>query len=52
MRIGLLLSYYGPDIEKLISDINSLALRYDARLVFAMKSFSEIRMIERQQEEI
>jgi len=52
MRLGLLIACPAKNIDKVIADVQSLGEKYDARVVFFLKSYSEIRLIEKKQEEV
>jgi len=52
MRLGLLIAISGTNIDKAISDIRSLVEGYDGRLVFWLKTYDEIKLIEKKPEEI
>src|SRR4030067_2070261 len=47
MRLGVLITCSYQDTDKLIAAIDALTSEYGGNVVFAMKSFSEIRLIER-----
>lgn len=52
MRLGVLIACPGRNIDKIVSDIGSLVSKYDSRVVFYLKSYEEIRLIEKKQEEM
>ena len=52
MRLGILIAAPGRNIEKIISDIESLVVKYDSKLIYSMKTYEEIRLIEKKREEL
>src|SRR3972149_1228037 len=52
MRLGLLIAAPSRNVERIISDIESLILKYDSKLIYTMKTFEEIRLVEKKMEEL
>ena len=52
MRLGILIATPGRNADKLITEIESLVKSYESKLVFFIKTYEEIRLIERKKEEI
>ena len=52
MHLGLLVAVPGRNIDKSISDIASLVENYEGKLIFWLKTYYEIRILEMNQEEI